>query len=57
MIVSGLLTLGVILLSIRLCKLNKLEVPLDKGRNSLIKYYVIFMFGYLTHVASDYVLN
>ena len=57
MAVCGLLTFGVILLSIRLCRLNKLQVPLDKGRNSLIKYYAIFMLGYLTHVACDFVIN
>ena len=57
MIVCGLLTFGVLLLSIRLCKLKKLQVPLDKGRNSLFKYYTIFMLGYLTHVASDFIIN
>ena len=57
MIVCGLLTFGVLLLSIRLCRLNKLQVPLDKGRNSLFKYYAIFMLGYLTHVVSDFIIN
>ena len=57
MIVCGLLTFGVLLLCCRLLRLHKLQVPLDKGRNSLFKYYAIFMLGYLTHVASDYVIN
>ena len=49
----GLLTAVVLLVSIRLCKLRKMDVPINDGRTALIKYYLVFTIGYLTRVIDD----
>jgi len=49
----AMLTAVVLLVSIRLCKLRKMDVPINDGRTALIKYYLVFTIGYLTRVVDD----
>ena len=54
-ILATMLTIVTLLVSIRLYKLSKLDVPINDGRKALIKYYLVFTIGYLIRVIDDFV--
>ena len=55
-VLAVLLTFGVVLLSIRLCKLQRMGAPIEDGRRTLRNYYAVFMIGYLTRVIVNFTI-
>lgn len=51
---AGILSLVVIMMGIRLCLLRKYDVPITDGRNTLLKYYLVFTIGYIMRVINDW---
>ena len=56
-VLCALFTLGCLLLSYRLYKLKAIQAPIADGKRALTTYYIIFMLGYMSRVASDFVLD
>lgn len=50
---AAMLTCVVLLMGIRLCRLRHYNVPVTDGRNTLLKYYLVFTIGYIMQVISD----
>ena len=51
---AAILSLVTIMMGIRLCLLRKREVPVIDGRNTLLKYYLVFTVGYIMRAINNY---
>ena len=56
MCMAGMLCLVTIAMSIRLCRLRHLNVPINDGRNTLLNCYLLFTVGYILRSVNDYFL-
>ena len=51
---ASVLSIVVIIMGIRLYVLHRREIPTSDGRNTLLKYYLVFTLGYILRAISAF---